>query len=250
MATSPWQRRARPLLGTLVEVGIAGDAGYADPSWTDAAFAAIAAAEACLSRFKATSDIARFNDVLQVGEQFAVQPATREVLRAAAHLQLSSDGAFDITLGSGACGWSLTGKLLRKLAAGTRLDLGGIGKGHAVDRAVRALQAAGCGAGWVNAGGDVRAFGPCALPLHLRDEQHGGTRPFASLQDGAFATSRFGGDARARLHGLAGSGANVHISVAAPTCLWADALTKVVAARGLPASSSLLARHGATAWLH
>jgi thiamine biosynthesis lipoprotein len=40
-----------------------------------------------------------------------------------------------------------------------------------------------------------------------------------------------------------------HVSVAAPLCLWADALTKIVAASGDPAHP-LLARHDARAWLH
>jgi thiamine biosynthesis lipoprotein len=40
-----------------------------------------------------------------------------------------------------------------------------------------------------------------------------------------------------------------HASVAAPLCLWADALTKIVAASG-DASHPLLARHDARAWLH
>jgi thiamine biosynthesis lipoprotein len=40
-----------------------------------------------------------------------------------------------------------------------------------------------------------------------------------------------------------------HASVAAPLCLWADALTKVVAASG-DARHPVLAHYGAQAWLH
>jgi thiamine biosynthesis lipoprotein len=39
------------------------------------------------------------------------------------------------------------------------------------------------------------------------------------------------------------------VSVAAPRCLWADALTKVVAISG-DTAHPLLARHGAMAWQH
>jgi thiamine biosynthesis lipoprotein len=39
------------------------------------------------------------------------------------------------------------------------------------------------------------------------------------------------------------------VSVAAPRCLWADALTKIVAISG-DAAHPLLARHGAKAWQH
>ena len=129
-----------------------------------------------------------------------------------------------------------------------RLDLGGIAKGHAVDEAVGTLLAQGCVAGWVNAGGDLRVFGAAELPIRLRDEADGGVRPFATLHDGAFATSHYGGGSRSRL-ACGGRTARVHASVAAPLCLWADALTKVVALSG-DTSHPLLARHRALAWLH
>lgn len=46
-----------------------------------------------------------------------------------------------------------------RLHADVAVDLGGIGKGHAVDRAVGALRAHGIRAGMVNAGGDLYALG-------------------------------------------------------------------------------------------
>ena len=137
-----------------------------------------------------------------------------------------------------------------------RLDLGGIAKGHAVDVAVQALTARGCTAGWVNAGGDLRAFGAVCLPVHLRDEAGGGVRPFAMLQDGAFASSHFGTGARMALckgaalrNCAAPHPGHDWVSVAAPLCLWADALTKVVALAG-DSAAALLTRYGATAWQH
>jgi thiamine biosynthesis lipoprotein len=106
--------------------------------------------------------------------------------------------------------------------------------------------AAGCPAGWVNAGGDLRAFGDIDLPLQLRDEASGGVHSFGSLRDGAFATSHFSPGMRP-LAGL--SAAHAHASVAAPSCLWADALTKVLAISG-DTAHPLLARYGAQGWLH
>jgi len=117
---------------------------------------------------------------------------------------------------------------------------------------------AGCGAGWVNAGGDLRVFGDVALPLHLRDEHQGGTWAIGSLADGAFATSHFGPGCRSQLHaprsrrrsGTVGAApVAAWVSVAAPRGLWADALTKVVAASG-DTRHPLLARLGACAWWH
>ena len=275
------QRRAQPLLGTLVEVGLRAECGATaaglggdgeepvdgalnaalnaaldaacnaalnaalNAAFT-AAFKALHEAQAAMSRFDPRSDIARFN-ALPRGGRLQPRRPTLQVLQAAAELQAESDGCFDISLGRAPAGWALDGDSLVKLHAAAQLDLGGIGKGHAVDLAVQALQSAGCSAGWVNAGGDLRAFGDLATPVLLRCESQGGVRHFADLQDGAFATSAFGGRHRSRLAGA--PDAARHVSVAAPTCLWADALTKVVAARG-DIAHPLLARHGAQAWLH
>ena len=239
-------RRARPLLGTLVEIGIVidgegstwqtegGARGDDSGAAIDAAFAAIATVERRLSRFTAGSEIFRFN-AAAAGERIEIGADTRRVLAAADALRQASDGLFDVSLGSGTTGWRCDATGLHKLDEGVRLDLGGIGKGHAVDRGVDALRAAGAQAGWVNAGGDLRVFGATIVPIDLRDEALGGVRRFATLADGAFATSRLG---------RAG-----HASVAAPECLWADALTKVVLFSG-DASHPLLERFGARAWLH
>ena len=243
-----WQRRAQPLLGTLVEVGVQGAGDVAQPAF-DAAFAAVRDVQTCLSRFDAASDLARFH-ALRRGESMPMRAATRQVLAAASALQAATDGAFDISLGTAPDGWHCDGDRLHKASDRVRLDLGGIGKGHAVDCAVAALIARGCAAGWVNAGGDLRAFGDAELPIRLRDEVSGGVRAFASLRDGAFATSHFDRCSRSRLvRRPGGLTADAHVSVAAPLCLWADAMTKVIAISG-NAAHPLLAHFGAQAWLH
>jgi FAD:protein FMN transferase len=247
-------RRAQPLLGTLVEVGLHDASRLARGAVAaafDAAFDAVREVSRCLSRFDAESDIARFHDAA-VGASISVRPTTRHVLAAARDLQRASSGAFDISLGTGPDRWHLDDRGLNKSSAAVQLDLGGIGKGHAVDCAVAALIGCGIEAGWVNAGGDLRAFGAAALPIELRDEHGGGTRPFATLQGGAFATSHFDRLSRSQLV-PAGSkpeaAPRAHVSVAAELCLWADALTKVVALSG-DTAHPLLARYGAHAWLH
>jgi thiamine biosynthesis lipoprotein len=234
-------RRARPLLGTLVEIGATAIDGAAPPSTAaavDAAFARIAALQDRLSRFVAASDVGRFN-AASVSACIDVGADARSVLDAAAELRDASDGAFDVTLGSGTHAWCLDERGLHKLADRVQIDLGGIAKGHAVDCAVATLEKHGVAAGWVNAGGDLRVFGDLAVPIELRDEDSGGVRRFATIEDGAFATSR-----RADPDGI-----DRHASVAAPCCLWADALTKIVVATA-NARHPLLARFGARAWLH
>lgn len=239
-------RRARPLLGTLVEVGARADDDALLRIGCERAFDAIAQVQRCLSRFEPTSDIGRFN-AAPVDAWIDLQADTVEVLQEAARLHTDTDGAFDITLASAPDGWALHGASLHKRHADARLDLGGIAKGHAVDRAVQALMDAGIDSGWVNAGGDLRCFGADAVALHVRDEQRGGVVEFGQLRDGAFATSWFGADARSSL-AYAGQ-MRAHVSVTAPSCLWADALTKVVAATG-DAHHRALATRDARAWVH
>ena len=230
MNSNAWVRRARPLLGTLVEIGVRqGDA--LEPLFMQA-FDAIADVQRRLSRFDATSEIGRFH-ALPAGASLAIDADSAEVLVAARDLHSASRGLFDITQGSGPEAWHCDGRRLHKHDDAVRLDLGGIAKGHAVDRAVAALRRHGCAAGWVNAGGDLRVFGDVDVPVHLRDETGGGVRHFGTLGEGAFATSRL----------------RAHVSVAAPRCLWADALTKIVALSG-DTAHPLLRRHDAQAWLH
>ena len=243
-----WLRRARPLLGTLVEIGVY-CSGQEDCIAVDAAFEAMLAVQRVLSRFDPGSDVSRFH-ALEGGRSLPVSSVTRDVLMAAHELSVASDGVFDISLGSAPEGWRCEGTELHKLSDKVCLDLGGIGKGHAVDLAVQALMACGCMAGWVNAGGDLRAFGEVAVPVQLRDEEWGGVRGFATVQEGAFATSHFGVGARSQLvHGRRADAIRHHVSVCAPLCLHADALTKIVAISG-DAANRLLARYHATAWRH
>ena len=60
------------------------------------------------------------------------------------------------------------------------VDLGGIAKGFAVDRAIEVLRAQGISRALVNAGGDLAAFGPEPHLVHIRDPRsaaapaHGG----------------------------------------------------------------------------
>ena len=240
-----WVRRARPLLGTIVEVG-ARAGRVSTEAAVAAAFDTLADAQARLSRFEPASVVARFN-AARAGSTFAVDRPTAEVLAAAQSLRDATAGVFDISLCSAPHGWLLDDGRLHKLCARTQLDLGGIAKGYAVDCAVEAMMARGCQGGWVNAGGDIRAFGDAAVPLVLRDERSGGVRPFALLSCGSFATSHF--DVSSRSEAAAPNAVRAHASVAAPLCLWADALTKVVAVTS-DASHPMLRHHGARAWLH
>ena len=111
--------------------------------------------------------------------------------------------------------------------------------------------------GIVNAGGDLAVFG--AIDHGIRVQGPAPSRlvvDAGSLRDGAIATSSFstdpgsGSDAASPLV-LPSPGPSMwsgrSVSVVAPRCLIADALTKVVAALG-PRAKVLLERHEAHAF--
>jgi thiamine biosynthesis lipoprotein ApbE len=123
--------------------------------------------------------------------------------------------------------------------AGLRLDLGGIAKGFAVDEAVNILRRGGIKCGLVNAGGDLRAFGPRPFAVGIRDPRRPGTM-FASLvlKNCALATSAHYFAARLRPGARLGPFVDprsgefrselASVTVVAKSALTADALTKVV----------------------
>jgi len=129
------------------------------------------------------------------------------------------------------------------------VDLGGIAKGFAVDRAIEAMQEAGASSGLVNAGGDLRVFGREAWPLWIR---LGGAEPRQLLlRDAALAGSDPGSAQPPAEHrgyyapGSAPRSGPRAAAVMAPSAALADALTKVLvhAARG--PKNALLSRYRA-----
>jgi len=115
------------------------DPAYArQAAW--AAFDVSGRLEQELSRFIENSDISRINS-LAAGESVRVSRWTMESLELARLAWAETAGAFDISLGTGLDRLSLDPRRLevRANAGGARLDLGGIGKGYAVDRMAEVL---------------------------------------------------------------------------------------------------------------
>ena len=257
-------RRAQPWLGTMVEV--TADCGHDGISM---AFAEVALVHRLMSFHDAASDVTRFN-LAAAGDCLPLHAHTWQVLRLAEQIQAASDGMFNIGCAPRLVRWGslpAPGKhgpdyrpgqavfrceddgTVRKLGEGW-IDVGGIAKGYAVDLAVAALRQAGASGGCVNAGGDLRVFGSDAWPVSVRDpaapqRQH--TR--LMLRDEALATSASyfsrrthdGASVSALVDGRNGSplvSAN-SVSVRAPRCAVADALTKVVLAGGDPRHPAL-----------
>jgi thiamine biosynthesis lipoprotein len=116
------------------------DAEYArQAAW--AAFDLLDRLENELSRFIPNSDIARIN-ALAEGESVRVSRWTMDCIALARDAYKETGGAFDISLGTGLDGLWLSrgGSTVGTAAPGIRLDLGGIGKGYAVDRMADVLE--------------------------------------------------------------------------------------------------------------
>jgi thiamine biosynthesis lipoprotein len=248
--------RARPLLGTVVALRVEGAAGWIDDA-IERAFEAIADVQRRMSFHDPDSELSQLNRLAAHAPQ-AVSASIWRVLRAALALSRASDGVFDPTIGGRLVMWrqlpAPVGADAVDASADWRdvelgrarrvrfrkplwLDLGGIAKGHAVDRAIAVLRAAGMRGGVVNAGGDLRAFGDALEVVHVREPSDPArSRPLLHLRDGAVATSagyfstRDGHSALVDTRGDGSLGHGVSVTVCAPRALWADALTKVVLA--------------------
>ncbi|MFT4075471.1 MAG: FAD:protein FMN transferase [Asticcacaulis sp.] len=258
--------RARPLLGTIARVR-----ADAPSRVIEAAFVAIGAVGDAMSAFEVDSDLTRVH-AAPCGTSVAIRPLTRQVISFGLKLAAESDGLFDIALGGEAFAHgsapqplypcyaleSVQGATWRDidlrddglcLNRPLWLDLAGIAKGFAVDQAVSALKISGADQGAVNIGGDLAVFGTTPETVLLRADG-APVSPTIELENGAIASS---GGAPGRVKTRHFDGRNRapispdrFASVLAPSCLAADALTKMALA-GVPVNLGLLTKYSAQA---
>lgn len=157
----------------------------------DVAHAAIALLdeiENTLSRYIEGSDVFRINH-METGQKLFISETCYDCLRLAAEAHEQTGGLFDITLGTliehqknelvGSAP-ELTGKLslapdrpaITCEAAGREIDLGGIGKGYALDQLKALLEDWGIESALLSAGASTQlAFGPKTWPIELSGDQ-------------------------------------------------------------------------------
>jgi thiamine biosynthesis lipoprotein len=242
-------RRARPLLGTLVDIRADAVDEARALSAIETAFAEIADVHRLMSFHEAASDVSRINrDASRA--PVAVDARTRDVLALALAFARESQGRFDPTVAAELVAWNLLprpcdapapavgadwrdveilddGRI--RAAKPLWIDLGGIAKGYAVDRAIECLSACGIEDACVNAGGDLRRIGCGTEPVHIRAPsapQH--LLRTLLLGEGSIASSG-GYFERTHVDALTREPMRERcVSVVADRCAVADALTKIV----------------------
>jgi thiamine biosynthesis lipoprotein len=263
-------RRARPLLGTFVEIAVEAVRRPDTNAAIEAAFDAVAQVHRLMSFHEACSDVSRLNREARI-RPIRVHAWTYRVLEAAAEMQRRSKGIFDVTVAPELQAMGLLPRqhedappaaiarspdaieLLPDQAVRFRsdvtIDLGGIAKGFAVDRALAVLRGSGIESGMVNAGGDLAAFGS-PQTVHIRNPRNPGqvigsveicdealastARRFDPFQ----ATETAGAAIVDPLTGRPPRGID-GTTVRAASCMTADALTKIAMICGTGASEVL-----------
>ena len=158
-------QRLRPALGSWISIDAAATTAQGAAAAIEAAYSQVLEVARRLHPAGEGSDLTRISSAA-LGTTVPIDSMTWEVLQLAQAVHDASEGVFDPCL---PCRPGRLSDL--ELAAAhesskwarcrvpVALDLGGIAKGYAVDRAIETLRAAGCVSALVNAGGDLRTYG-------------------------------------------------------------------------------------------
>ncbi len=179
-------KRAQMHMGTLVTITAIAPSDTAAQQAVTAGFREIHRLEEILSTWIPASDLSRVNAAAG-REPVRVAPEAFLLIKRSLEMAVLTEGGFNIAVGPAVEAWSVTerahvptageltelkplvdlGQVRLDEQAGTvslarpgmRIDVGGIGKGFAADRAAAVMQEAGATAGVVALSGDIKTFG-------------------------------------------------------------------------------------------
>ncbi len=214
-------KRAQMHMGTLVTITVVSSDSSIGNAAMQAGFDEIKRLEQLLSTWRSDSELSRVN--AEAGRfPVKVSQETLDLVVRSLEMAKLTHGGFNIALGPAIEAWSITDqqnipndKELQRLrslvnwtnvridkAAGTiflplegmRLDVGGIGKGYAADRAVEEMKRAGATGGVVALSGDIKTFGVLpdrkGFPVGIRHpRQEGSLLTVVELKDEAISTA-------------------------------------------------------------
>jgi len=274
-------RRVRILMGSPLEVSACGDAAPCALA-IQSAFLEVERIERIFSVYRPESPLARLNESLQTGSGlFSLEDEILQVLAQALRDAKISGGAFDPSAGPLINLWGFGSEKKRTsppshtaiasalqssgfqdlhidtekgqieaLKKGMCLNLGGIAKGYAIDRAVSVLKMKGISRGLVSFGSSTYGFGTPGWRMAIQDPRKGGAIETLTLFDQALATSGdyercfvYQGKRFSHLidprSGQPVSGM-ASVSVLAPTAMAADALSTAAFVLGKDAGETFL----------
>jgi len=216
-ALAAWQQQQRDIMGTRVSVEVWHSDDEVGAKCTARVFTEMDRINALMSTYRDDSELSYINRNASI-EAVAISDELLYLLRRSIYFSEISTGAFDITYASIGYAYDyrkqqkpsdqlVTEKLpaidyrhielqdhkVRFNNSAVRIDLGGIAKGYAVDRAIDILQHCGIKRAMVSAGGDSRIIGdregqPWVIGIqHPRDPK--GIALRLPLSDSAISTS-------------------------------------------------------------
>jgi thiamine biosynthesis lipoprotein len=184
-ARAEWRKRTDAIMGTNIYVEVWSDDAAKGDEAIDAVMADMRRIDELMSHYKPESQLSQIN-ARAAQEPVQVDPELFDLIKLSTHYSIITEGAFDITYASVGHLYdyphhvkpteeqikaALPGVNWRNMLLdpvhhtvhferpGMRIDLGGIGKGYAVDRGIAILQARGFDHALVTAGGDSRIIG-------------------------------------------------------------------------------------------
>jgi len=213
---------SRPLMGMSFRIVVYAEDEAKAKGASKAAFDRVAVLNQIMSDYEQGSELNRLSDMAGSGKGAKISDELCSVLGRAQALANDTGGAFDVTAGAsiqlwrrarrvkrlppehaldkalktvGFRGLKLDGKrcVAKLIKPGTRLDLGGIAKGHALDEALAVLKQHGLRQALVSAGGDIVAgdapLGKAGWRIALIGLEEDAKSELLWLANGAVATS-------------------------------------------------------------
>lgn len=202
-AQAEWLQGEQAIMGTRCVVELWSTDRSRGQAAIDAVFTEFRRIDALMSTYKPESELSRVNATAATAP-VRVSRELYDLLATSIEYSELTGGAFDVTYasvgylydyrarvhpGAEAIAAALPGIDYRHIELdpkmhsvrfrqpGVRIDLGGIAKGHAVDRGIAVLQALGIDRAMVNAGGDTRIIGdrvgrPWVVGIRHPDDEH------------------------------------------------------------------------------
>ena len=178
-------RETRVSLYTIVTITVYSESGQKAKAAIDATYTELDRLGRLLNFYSEDSEVSMINRFSGI-KPVKVSTDTLDVIDRALYISRSTDGAFDITIGAIVKLWDFEKKILPGEKAikeklylvnyrnvvvdkvnstvflrkkGMQIDLGGIEKGYAAERAAQVLKKNGIAAGIIAVGGEVKPFG-------------------------------------------------------------------------------------------